>query len=206
MDFRYMVEASTSRVSRTLEAERYTQTDKFEYVLEADAAGKIVGGEWIGTSLTSHPDFVWWTSGKPTTSVAEGAITYAAIKALNDESAGLINADGTPVNPPQPIVTTLAKDAVVPTAGLAYTVGLKAGEKLRVELNASVGNANLYVRLGRAPTTSTFTCKGTAPTGAATTKVCELVAPAAGGSYYVKVVRSATTTKVNVTSTVTPKL
>jgi len=205
MDFRYMVEASTSRVSRTLNADRYTQTDKFEYVLEADAAGKIVGGEWIGTSLTSHPDFVWWPSGKPTTSVAEGAITYAALKALNDESAGLINADGTPVNPPQPIVTSLAKDAVVPTAGLTYTVGLKAGEKLRLELSASVGNADLYVRLGSAPTTSTFTCKGTAQAGAATTKVCELVAPAAGGSYYVKVARSATTTKVNVTSTVTPK-
>ena len=37
----------------------YTRHDTYEYVLELDAEGKIVGGEWIGSSRTSHPDFLW---------------------------------------------------------------------------------------------------------------------------------------------------
>ena len=30
-----------------------------EYILELDSAGKIIGGEWIGQSQKSHPDFIW---------------------------------------------------------------------------------------------------------------------------------------------------
>ncbi len=206
MDFRFIVEASTSRESRVDQADRFTQTDKLEYILEADAAGKIVGGEWIGASLTSHPDFVWWPSGKPTTAVAEGNIAYADLKAMNDESAGVTNGGTTPTPAPQPVTTVLATNAAVPTAGLSYTVGVKGGEKLRLEMNTLAGTANVYVRLGRAPTTSSYTCKATAVAGSTTLKACELVAPAAGGSYYVKVVRSATTTKVDLKSIVTPKI
>jgi hypothetical protein len=208
MDFRYIVEARTSRDSRVDGADRFTQTDKLEYVLEADANGAIVGGEWIGASLTSHPDFVWWPSGKPTSAVAEGAIAYADLKALNDESAGITSGPtggATPTPAPQPVVTALATNASVPAAGLSYTVGAKPGEKLRLELTTTAGTADLYVRLGGAPTTRTYTCKGTAVTGATNKKACELVAPAAGGSYSVKVVRLATTTRVALTATVTPK-
>jgi hypothetical protein len=206
MDFRYIVEANTARESRIDQADRFTQTDKLEYILEADAAGKIVGGEWIGASLTSHPDFVWWPSGKPTTAVAEGNIAYADLKALNDESAGVTSGGTTPAPAPTPVTTVLATNASVPTAGLSYTVGVKGGEKLRVEMATTAGSANVYVRIGRAPTTTSFTCKGTAVAGSTNLKACELVAPAAGGSYYVKVVRSATTTKVDVKSIVTPKI
>jgi len=206
MDFRYITEAHTARESRVDQAGRYTNTDKLEYLLEAEANGAIVGGEWLGASLTSHPDFVWWPSGKPTTAVAEGAIAYADLKALNDESAGVTNGGGaTPAPAPQPVVTTLATDASVPSAGLSYTVGAKAGEKLRFELTTLAGTADLLVRLGRAPTSTTFTCKGTAVAGTTNLKACELTAPAAGGSYYVRVVRRATTTRVGLTSTLTPK-
>jgi hypothetical protein len=206
MDFRYMTEAHTARESRVDQADRYTITDKLEYLLEAETNGAIVGGEWIGASLTSHPDFLWWPSGKPTAAVAEGAIAYADLKALNDESAGVTNAGGTtPAPAPQPVVTTLATNASVPSAGLSYTVGAKGGEKLRVELTTLAGTANLLVRLGSAPTSTVFTCKGTTVTGATNKKACELTAPAAGGSYYVRVVRRATTTRVGLTSTLTPK-
>ncbi len=211
MDFRYIVEANTSRVTRSTEADAYTQTQKLEYVLEADAAGKIVGGEWIGASLTSHPDFVWWTAGKPAAAVAEGAITYESLKSMNDEAAGIVPVvPGSPVvpvvpNPAAPVVKVLAKAVVVPSAGLTYTVGAKAGEKLRFDLNATVGSADIYVRLGSAPTTTSFTCKGKILAGSTTAKVCELLVPAFGGSYFVKVVRRAATTKADVTATVTPK-
>ena len=31
----------------------------YQYVLELDAAGKIIGGEWAIQSKTEHPDFLW---------------------------------------------------------------------------------------------------------------------------------------------------
>lgn len=30
-----------------------------EYLLEMDARGRIIGGEWLGDSKTEHPDFTW---------------------------------------------------------------------------------------------------------------------------------------------------
>lgn len=32
---------------------------KLQYVLELDADGEILGGEWVGRSLQNHPDFLW---------------------------------------------------------------------------------------------------------------------------------------------------
>lgn len=37
----------------------YERVDPYEYVLEANASGEIIGGEWVGSSRTSHPDFLW---------------------------------------------------------------------------------------------------------------------------------------------------
>lgn len=31
----------------------------YDYVLELDADGRIIGGEWLGASRTNHPDFLW---------------------------------------------------------------------------------------------------------------------------------------------------
>lgn len=39
------------------------RTDPYAYVLETDADGVIVGGEWVGTSRTEHPDFLWLPTG-----------------------------------------------------------------------------------------------------------------------------------------------
>lgn len=41
------------------ESARYTRTDRYSYILEVDAAGKIIGGEYTGSSRTQHPDFLW---------------------------------------------------------------------------------------------------------------------------------------------------
>lgn len=41
----------------------YERTDPYTYVLEADARGEILGGEWVGTSRVEHPDFLWLPSG-----------------------------------------------------------------------------------------------------------------------------------------------
>ena len=41
--------------------ERYTTRERYEYILELDARGDIIGGEWIGESKTKHPDFLWYS-------------------------------------------------------------------------------------------------------------------------------------------------
>jgi hypothetical protein len=50
--------------------DNYTHTDNYSYVLELDAAGKIIGGEWIGSSKTNHPDFLWLSTNKPSGELA----------------------------------------------------------------------------------------------------------------------------------------
>lgn len=42
---------------------RYTTVETYDYVLELDAAGTIIGGEWVGRSKTDHPDFMWYSYG-----------------------------------------------------------------------------------------------------------------------------------------------
>ncbi len=39
--------------------DRYTNHDYYDYILELDVDGNIIGGEWIGASIENHPDFVW---------------------------------------------------------------------------------------------------------------------------------------------------
>jgi hypothetical protein len=48
----------------------YTHTDHYDYILELDAAGAIIGGEWVGDSKTNHPDFLWMGTIKTQTEVA----------------------------------------------------------------------------------------------------------------------------------------
>lgn len=40
--------------------ERYTYSASYEYLLEMDEGGKIIGGEWLGYSREDHPDFFWY--------------------------------------------------------------------------------------------------------------------------------------------------
>lgn len=42
----------------------YTKLERidYRYVLELDAAGNIIGGEWLDGSKTTHPDFLWYTA------------------------------------------------------------------------------------------------------------------------------------------------
>jgi subtilisin-like proprotein convertase family protein len=40
---------------------RYTTLETYDYILELDAAGDIIGGEWIGNSKTNHADFIWYS-------------------------------------------------------------------------------------------------------------------------------------------------
>ena len=61
--------------------DRYTGHDVYDYVLELDAAGTIIGGEWVGSSKRNHPDFMWLPTGAGS-SVAGGAIRYQQVASL----------------------------------------------------------------------------------------------------------------------------
>jgi hypothetical protein len=87
LDVDYLSTAAPARKSRLGEADAHTRTDSYEYVLEVDASGTVLGGEWIGGSRSVHPDFVWWPIGPPS-GPTPGGLTYPMVKGLLDESTG----------------------------------------------------------------------------------------------------------------------
>lgn len=134
---------------------QYTHVDRYSYVLELDKEGKIIGGEWTGSSKTNHPDFVWLPTGAGTTSVAGGKITYANIKSLIDES---VTDPGTGGGG--------GSDKVVKETGTiakgAFKVfgpfNVAAGSTLTADMTGT-GDADLYGRKALAPTLSAYDCR-----------------------------------------------
>lgn len=150
--------------------DRYTHTDRYDYILEVDAAGKIIGGEWLGESKKAHPDFVWLPYSVRGSSVAGGKITYANVKAIYDLSMS----DG------QPPVT--GGDKVVEESGAIAKAAWKqlgpynvaAGSTLTAVMTGD-GDADLYVRKSAAPTAASYDCR---PYRNGTNEECSIVGPA----------------------------
>lgn len=153
--------------------DQYTQKDIYDYVLELDAAGKIVGGEWIGASRQNHPDFLWLPVKKHDGLVA-GVISYADIKQL----FGLANGGVAPAP-----ATVLAHDAATLAADAWKHYGPFSVDAagLTAALAITKGDADLYVRKDAKPTTSSYDCRPYND-GLASEK-CELGA----GNWYVSV-------------------
>lgn len=59
MTIDYLVEHNPTPNRTDNQVERYTQQAEYHYIVEIDKAGKVIGGEWVGESITAHPDFVW---------------------------------------------------------------------------------------------------------------------------------------------------
>ena len=59
----YITESHASTEAYTDTISTYTRQDNYDYILELDEDGKINGGEWLGSSRTSHPDFLWLPTG-----------------------------------------------------------------------------------------------------------------------------------------------
>jgi pseudolysin/vibriolysin len=98
----------------------------------------------------------------------------------------------------------------VPVTGLSattgtntavYTLVVPAGETtLTFKTAGSNGDADLYVRLGSAPTTATYDCR---PYTSSSTETCTFSSPTAG-TYYVMVRAYASFTGLSLTGTYTP--
>lgn len=199
MAFTYIVESSPARRSHIDGVSDYAKTAHYRYVLEADADEQILGGEWIGESLGQHPDFAWWNTKKPTTtSVASGLISYAEVKLLHDQSAG-VTSPGT-----GPVQVTVMENQTLATSGnwvSKYgTVEVQPGST-RLEITMSgEGDADLYVRARRNPTVTTFDCRSV--TLGTSVERCTVKVPSTAGTYYVRARTRTPGTKVTVTATI----
>ena len=55
----WITESQPSRQPMSPVNHRYMRHDHYHYILELDADGEVIGGEWVGSSTLNHPDFVW---------------------------------------------------------------------------------------------------------------------------------------------------
>jgi hypothetical protein len=172
MDVDYISESSAStdgNLGSTID--RYTHQDRYDYILEIDSAGKIIGGEWIGTSKKQHPDFVWLPVRVGSTSVAGGKITYANVKMIYDMSMQ----DGTGGTDTGTVRDINEAGAVVKSAWKHFgPYNLAAGATLTAKMTGD-NDADLYVRKGAAPTASAYDCR---PYRDGSTEECSIVGPA----------------------------
>jgi Transglutaminase elicitor len=170
-DVDYISESSAStdgNLGATID--QYTHTDRYDYILEVDAAGKIIGGEWLGESKRAHPDFVWLPIRASAASVAGGKITFANVKTIYDLSM----ADTTPpVTGGDKVVNDTG--AIVKSAWKQLgPYNLAAGATLTANLTGD-GDADLYVRKTAAPTAASYDCR---PYRNGTAEDCSIVGPA----------------------------
>lgn len=54
----YITESAAS-IRPNASTDEQERSDPYEYLLELDAGGNIIGGEWLATSRAEHPDFLW---------------------------------------------------------------------------------------------------------------------------------------------------
>lgn len=80
--------ASDGPISGADVVSEYTTTTIYEYVLEMDPNGVIIGGEWVNDSKINHPDFVWFPTSRPKDdTVVAGGIRYDEVRRLVVQSS-----------------------------------------------------------------------------------------------------------------------
>lgn len=150
----YISEASSSTDGNlSTRVDQFTHTDRYEYVLELDARGWVIGGEWVGSSKQAHPDFLWLPTGVSGTSVAGGAIQYAVVKDLvlesvRDESQGQLTEQTKTES------GTVTRDQWVQFGPFDAALGTTL-----TAVMTGTGDADLYVRRGLAPTATAYDCR-----------------------------------------------
>ncbi len=177
MDFTFVVESQPAETPRS--AGDHARTKRYKYILEGDAAGKIVGGEWVGDSAADHPDFVWWPTSKPLSDVA--GISYDDVKALNDEAAGAGGGGN---------VTTLLSSYALPytlwTRSKYVTLKVPAGNTSVKLTMTGTGDASLLARKDSYPRVGSSLNACEQKTAGTADETCTFKVPAGGGTYYVR--------------------
>lgn len=182
-DVRYITESSPSTDGNLgSQIDRYTNTNSYEYILEVDSAGKVVGGEWARGSKRSHPDFAWLPVRIRNESVAGGKIRWSNVKQILDlsvaDEGGGGGGGGGGGNTPR----TVNENGTVAKNDMRHfgPFRVAAGTSLSAVMTGS-GDADLYVRKGGQPNLSTYDCR---PYKNGSSEQCSITGP---GEVYVSV-------------------
>ena len=171
-DVFYITESAQStdgNLSSTID--RYTGKDSYEYILELDAAGKIIGGEWVGSSAKLHPDFVWLPLAVGQPSVAGDKVQYADVKRLVDLSVADASSTGGGTGSAQTFSATGAPNkGDFPQYGPFHVTSGNL-----VATITGTGDADLYVKKGMAPTVTAWDCR---PYVNGSSEQCTITGPA----------------------------
>lgn len=66
---------------------RYTRSADYAYLLELNKDNEIIGGEWVGSSLAEHPDFMWLPQRTPSsTTVSRAGVSYKHVQEILEAS------------------------------------------------------------------------------------------------------------------------
>ncbi|KFE62714.1 M4 family metallopeptidase [Hyalangium minutum] len=138
-----------------------------------------------GAAIFYRANTVYLTAGS-TFSDARGATAQAATDLYGSAAAASVNAAWTAVGVAAPptwtVLTTLNNVSGAKSSSTNYTTATPAGATaLKFQMAGGTGDADLYVRFGSAPTTTTYDCRSA---GATTAESCIINAPKAG-TYYV---------------------
>lgn len=172
MDVDFISESPASRDGNLGEViDQYTHLDRYDYILEVDSAGKIIGGEWIGASKRQHPDFVWLPIRSNVTTVAGGKISYANVKMLYDLSMQ----DGSGGGGGGQVHDITETGTVTRAQWMHYgPFNVAEGTTFTATLTGD-NDADLYVRKGAAPTAAAYDCR---PYRSGSNEQCSIVGPA----------------------------
>ena len=150
------------------------------------------------TSTTTSPSHTYAAAG--TYSVSETVTDSGGLSNTKTASVtvsavtcgGLVLCSGTAVALPSVATGSVSSN---------YTMVVPAGKTSVVfAISGGTGDADLYVNLGSAPTTTTYTCR---PYTSGNAETCTVSAPAAG-TYYVNVRAYAAYSGVSLKGTITP--
>jgi len=179
MDVKYISESHSATDGHLADRiDNYTKTDHYRYILEIDGAGKIIGGEWVGASKRSHPDFLWLpTMRNDWPRVADGAIQWDLVKDLLDAS---VTNETVEVDDDSANAGKLEESFEVPKGAWKHFGPFTAAGALTATLSGT-GDGDLYVKKSSQPTTSDYDCR---PYKGSSTEECALECD---GEFYVSV-------------------
>ncbi len=162
MELKYVTESWASTEPFTPVIDRYLRTDNYHYLLEVDENGKIVGGEWLGSSKQQHPDFLWLPTRRSPWGV-NPHVSYEKVKMLlemarktDEEVEGEIHSYeqtepvDIPDNDPAGVVSVIEVPDDIPVGSLTVKVNIEhtyIGD-LVVELRHGDKSVRLHNRQG----------------------------------------------------------
>ncbi|WNG27506.1 peptidase M4 [Cystobacter fuscus] len=99
-------------------------------------------------------------------------------------------------SPPKTVYLSKTGLGAATGASLSYTLSVPAGKASTFEISGGTGDADLYVRAGSAPTTTTYDCR---PYKTGNSEVCDLPAKTATTTFYIVIRAYSTFSGVSLT-------